>query len=228
MSPYDKKEERKVKKLLESRSFTIESTRNKLVTLEVIPGHFATGSSHLNYYLNMEIMKSNALVARDAAREIAIPYLSNTDIDTIICMEDTEVIGGYIAEELLENGSLVVNSDKDIHVIRPTVATNGHLIFQQSSQKLVYNKNILLLISSISTGKTIIKALECILYYGGKLAGISAIFSAKTEILDYEINSIFNAGDIPEYEISRPSECRMCKEKLKIDALVNHDGYTML
>ena len=79
MSPYDKKEERKVKKLLESRSFTIESTRNKLVTLEVIPGHFATGSSHLNYYLNMEIMKSNALVARDAAREIAIPYLSNTD-----------------------------------------------------------------------------------------------------------------------------------------------------
>lgn len=214
--------------MLENRTFIIESPNNKLITLDVIPGHFATGNSHLNYYLNMSRMKTNALVARDVAREMAIPYLTNTDVDTIICMEDTEVIGGYFAEELMENGSMVINSEQEIHVIRPSIATNGHLIFQQSSQKLVYNKNIVLLISSVSSGTTILRALECIMYYGGNLVGISSIFSAKSKVAGHEINSIFSSDDIPDYEVSKPSECMKCKEKQKIDALVNHDGYTML
>ena len=52
---------------------------------------------------------------------MAIPFiLSKSLVDTIICMEDTEVIGAYMVEELLENGSMVVNSDRDIHVVRPT------------------------------------------------------------------------------------------------------------
>ncbi len=214
--------------MLENRAFIVESPKNKLITLEVIPGHFTTGNSHLNFYLNMNRMKTNALVARDVAREMAIPYLANNLVDTIVCMEDTEVIGGYMAEELLENGSMVVNSDREIHVIRPTVAANGQLIFLQSNQNHVYNKQIILLISTVSTGKTISRALEFINYYGGKLAGISAIFSAKSEIADRDINSIFSADDIPDYEVSKPSECKMCKGKQKIDALVNHDGYAML
>ena len=216
------------KNMLENRSIIIESPKNKLITLEVIPGHFTTGNSHLNYYLNMSKMKANALVARDVAREMAIHYLSNCLVDTIICMEDTDVIGAYIAEELMENGSMVVNSDMDIHVIRPTVSTSGQLIFMQSNQAFVYNKNIVVLISTVSTGRTILKALECIKYYGGRLAGISSIFSAKSEIADYEINSIFDADDLPDYVVAKPSECKMCHEKQKIDAIVNHDGYTII
>lgn len=96
-------------------------------------------------------------------------------------MEDIDVIGAYMAEELLEEGSMVVNSDREIHVIRPTISVNGELIFMQSNQKYVYNKHIILLISSASTGKTISNALDCIRYYGGKLEGISAVFSAKDE-----------------------------------------------
>lgn len=214
--------------MLENRSFIIESPKNKLITLEVIPGHFTTGNSHLNYYLNMSRMKANALVARDVAREIAIPYLSNCLVDTIICMEDTETIGAYMAEELLENGSMIVNSDQEIHVIRPTVSTNGQLIFMQSNQEFIYNKNIVILISTVSTGRTIMRALECIKYYGGRLAGISSIFSAKTEMAGYDINSIFDAEDLPDYVVSKPSECKMCIEKQKIDAIVSHDGYTIM
>lgn len=214
--------------MLENRVFMIESPKNRLITLDVIPGHFTTGNSHVNHYLDMSRIKMNALVARDVAREMAIPYLSKSLVDTIICMEDTDVIGAYMGEELLENGSMVVNSDREIHVIRPTVSVSGQLIFMQSNQKFVYNKHIVLLISSASTGKTILKALECITYYGGKLEGISAIFSAKDEIAGYEINTIFSADDIPNYEVSKPSECKMCKEKQKIDAIVNHDGYTIV
>lgn len=214
--------------MLEDRAFTIESQKNKLITMEVIPGHFTTGNSHLNFYLNMSRIKQNSLVARDVAREMAIPYLSHSLVDTIICMEDTEVVGAYMAEELLENGSMVVNSDREIHLIRPTISVNRNLIFMQSNHELVYNKHIVLLMSSVSTGITIFKTLECIKYYGGKLEGISAIFSAKDEVAGCEINTIFSADDIPNYEVSKPSECKMCKENQKIDALVNHDGYTML
>ena len=176
----------------------------------------------------MSKIKSNASMARNVAREMAVPYLSRSLVDTIICMEDIDVIGAYMAEELLEEGSMVVNSDREIHVIRPTISVNGELIFMQSNQKYVYNKHIILLISSASTGKTISNALDCISYYGGKLEGISAIFSAKDEIGGHKINSIFGADDIPNYEVAKSFECKMCRENQKIDAIVNHDGYTTI
>jgi orotate phosphoribosyltransferase len=214
--------------MLENHAFTIESPRNQLITMEVIPGHFTTGNSHLNYYLNMSRMKASSLVARDVARELASSYLAEDLVDTIICMEDTEVIGAYMAEEFLENSPIAVTNDREIHVIRPTVSVNGQLIFMQSNQKFIYNKHIVLLISSASSGKTILKSLECMKYYGGILEGISAIFSARSQIAGYEINTIFSTEDLPDYMVSSPGECRMCSENQKIDAIVGHDGYTII
>ncbi len=94
--------------------FNVSLERNPIITMKAIPGHFTTNHFHMTHYLDLEKMKKNALIARDVAVELANPYLSTTIVDTIICLEGTEVIGAYLAEELMKDGRNVVNSGKEI------------------------------------------------------------------------------------------------------------------
>ncbi|MGI5898717.1 MAG: hypothetical protein ACOX8S_02205 [Christensenellales bacterium] len=211
---------------MEHRKFTITSPKNKLITLDVIPGHFTTSNSHITHYLDMSRLKFNALAARDIAREMATAYLTNSLVDTIICMEETEVVGAYLAEELIENGVMIVNADRDISVVTPLNNVNGQLIFQQSTERTVYNRHVILLVASASTGMTVHRALDCLKYYNGLLVGISSIFSAVSQIAGQKINSVFSSEDIPGYRLYKPAECDMCKMGNRLDAIVNYDGYT--
>jgi orotate phosphoribosyltransferase len=67
---------------------------------------------------------------------------------------------------------------------------------------------------------------ECLAYYGCKLAGISAVFSVSSEFDGREIHSLFDCADIPDYHFCKPSECNMCREGKKIDAIISSEGYT--
>ncbi|MEG0614445.1 MAG: orotate phosphoribosyltransferase, partial [Oscillospiraceae bacterium] len=79
-----------------------------------------------------------------------------------------------------------------------------------------------------TTGKTINRSLECIKYYGGNTVGISAIFSAIDKKYDIEIDSIFTPDDIGGYETYPFTECPLCKEGRRIDAIVNSFGYSKI
>jgi len=68
--------------------------------------------------------------------------------------------------------------------------------------------------------------MDCIAYYGGRLAGISALFVASPEQQKDNINTLFTSDDIPGYKLFETVECEMCKAGHKIDALISSDGYT--
>ena len=72
---------------MESRSMKIPCSRNKNITLSVIPGHFATNHSHINYYIDMTGIKYRSMIAKQAGETIAQFYEHNTSIDTSICMD---------------------------------------------------------------------------------------------------------------------------------------------
>jgi orotate phosphoribosyltransferase len=93
---------------------------------------------------------------------------------------------------------------------------------------MVWGKSILLLMSSVSTGKTINRSIDCLRYYNGRLAGISALFSAIRESNGLTVNTIFTKGDIPGYKSMLSTDCEMCKNKQKIDAIVNSYGYSRI
>ena len=69
---------------------------------------------------------------------------------------------------------------------------------------------------------------ECIEYYGGTIAGISAIFSATPKVGKHDINSIFTADDVPGYGSYKMKDCPYCKNKQKLDAIVNAYGYSKI
>lgn len=212
---------------MESRKQLISAKGNKKIHMGIIPGHFATNHSHINHYVDLNSIKTSFRMARETAKMIAEKF-STTQIDTIICLEGTETLGAFLAQELADANVASVNADKDINILTPEINSNGQMIFRDDAQKNIWNKQILLLISSASTGWSIERFVRCLDYYSGKLAGVCALFSAIDEIIGIKIDSIFTPNDIPDYHTYLASDCPMCKAKQKIDALVNAFGYSKL
>lgn len=213
---------------METREHEIVSQKNHRIKIGVIPGHFATNHSHVNYYIDMTGVKTHHKAAKETAAELAKAYMSNTYIDTIICLEGTEIIGAFLARELAKEGHASINSGKDICVITPETNVNNQMIFRDNLQKEIFGKQVILLISSASTGKTISRSVECLQYYNGKLAGISAIFSAIDDYSGIKVNSVFTPEDIPGYKSVSFENCDMCKSGQKIDAIINSYGYSKI
>ena len=198
------------------------------ISMRVVPGHFVTSHSHINFYFDMTTMKIRRSEAQAVAQAIAEQYSYSTVVDTIVCMDGCEVIGAYLAEALENAGIMSMNSHKTIYVVTPEINAQNQLIFRDNIRSAIENKHVLLLLASATTGKTISSSLECIQYYGGTLAGISALFSAVSEVEGQEVHSIFNASDVPQYSTYVSHECPMCRDAQKIDALVNSFGYSEL
>ena len=204
---------------------TIPLERNPSISVNMIPGHYATSHSHRTHYLAVNHLKTSALLAREVARELAAPYLSNANVETIVCMEETEVIGAYLAEVLLKPGLSVKNVGRDIKVVTPILNINKKLTFQTDTMELINNRNIILLLSSVTGGSTLRAALEALNYYRGRVLGISALFNAYPEGQEQKINSLFTGENLPGYELYKPADCPLCKAGQKIDAIIVRDGY---
>ena len=213
---------------MESNAYSISLSKNPIIAINVIPGHFTTNNAHTNNYLDVSELKGDTEIAKDVAREVAIPYLSSALVDTIVCMEKMEVIGAYLAQELIQDGTSVMNTGRNIHVVSPINNAYGKLIFPDSTIKWISGKNILLLVATISSGRSLNIALECINYYRGKLVGVSALYRATEVKIDRDVHCLFTSDDIPGYKLFSTSECEMCRDGLKLDAIISSEGYTKL
>ena len=162
---------------LENRYTRISSPVNPNAIIRVTPGHFATTHSHINNYVDMTILKSRRSEAEAAAHILASKYTTTTYIDTIICMDGCEVIGAYMADELVHAGVMSLNQHATIYIVSPEIHTGGQLIFRDNMQFMIKGKHCILLLASATTGRTIARALECVNYYGGIVEGVSALFS---------------------------------------------------
>lgn len=213
---------------METKTTKIHSSVNPNAIIRVIPGHFATNHSHINTYVDMTIMKSRKSEAAAAASVLARKYTTSTYIDTIICMDGCEVIGAYLADELTASGIMSLNQHKTMYIVTPEMNPGGQLIFRDNMQFMIEGKHCLLLLASATTGRTVARALECIQYYGGMISGVSTIFSASDMVEGVEINHIFSAADIGNYETYEAAKCPMCARHQKVDAIVNSFGYSRL
>ena len=196
--------------------------------LKVTRGHFATNHSHTNYYIDLTTVKTRASEAHMVAAKLVERYLFGLVVDTIICDEGTEVIGAFVAEELTKSGAMNTNAHKTIYIIKPEFNTNSQIIFRDNIKPMVRGKNVLILEGSVSTGKSINKVIEAVKYYGGKLSGVSAVFSAITSYNGIPVVSVYGKNDLPDYAYADYNECPLCKAGQPIDGLVNSFGVSMI
>ena len=197
------------------------------VPLRVAPGHFATRHSHINYFIDVTRQQSCLQEAEAVAQQLAqrLPYAV---VDTILCMDGTRVIGTCLARRLTQEGYGSVNQGKEIYLLRENVSSGGQLIFRDNARFMLEDKNVLVLLASITTGSTVEKAMRCVCYYGGSVAGVASIYSHLEEIGGVKVVSLFNTGDLPGYASHSPEECPLCKQGLEVDAVVDKFGYSAL
>ena len=177
--------------------------------LKATPGHFATNHAHINYYLDMTTLKTRLSEAQEVAKHLAERFLFDKVVDTIVCLEGTQVIGAYLAEELTRAGVL---------------STNAH----ENILPMVHGKNVVILTAVVTTGLSLNKSIEAIQYYGGKLQSAAAVFSTLDELNGCPITSIYSPEDVTDYIYYDYRKCPLCEKGIKLDALVNAYGYTTL
>ena len=210
-----------------NNSFKLSSKRQNLF-LRLSKGHFATSHSHINYYIDVTTQKTRLSEARAVAEELVTYYQSNTIVDTILCLDGTQVIGTCLANELTESGFANMNAHRTIYVVTPEHTSGSQLLFRDNLVPMIAGKNVLILEASITTGYTAEAAIEAIKYYGGKVSGVAAIFTSLDECGGYPVHATFDLKDLPDYESHSSHECPLCKKGKKIDALVNSFGYSKL
>lgn len=203
-------------------------TKGKNLYLRVANGHFATGRSHTNYYIDVTTQKSRLSEASAVAKELVSYYNKSAIVDTILCLDETQVIGTCLAEELTKEDFMNMNAHQTIYVVTPEQTSGNQLIFRDSLAPMIQGKHVLILAASVNTGYTAKAAIEAIGYYGGFVTGIASIFATADECMGYPVRSVFNPKDLDDYKLYASHECPMCKNGQKIDALVNSFGFSKL
>ena len=200
-------------------------TQYSNIRLRVAHGHFATSHSHINYYIDLTMTKHRLSEAREAAQQLVSSFKATTIIDTILCLDGTEVIGACMASHLSAAGFTNLNAHRTIYVATPEHTSGSQLLFRDNSAPMIVGKHVLVLAASVTTGYTAQAALNAIRYYGGVPVGVCAIFACMKECDGFTVYSIYNTNNVlDDYINTSPHECPMCKAGLKLDAMVNAYG----
>ena len=198
------------------------------VPLRVAKGHFATSHSHLNYYIDFTMSKSRLSEARAGAQILCSKIPPSQIIDTILCLDGTEVIGACMANELTRAGFVNMNAHRTIYVVTPEYISGSQMIFRDNTSPMIAGKHVLVLAASVATGYTAQSAIEAIRYYNGMPVGICSFFACVKECEGFPVRSIYDKDDLPDYESHSVHDCPMCKAGQKLDGLVNSHGISSL
>jgi orotate phosphoribosyltransferase len=197
------------------------------VPLRYARGHFATNHSHINYYIDITYQKTDLMEAKSIAKQL-VEKFRYVQVDTVLCLDGMTVVGTCLANELVKPGVLTVNEGHRINIIEPEFNANSQLVFRDNIKPMIQGKHILVLMASMTTGYTVKRSIEAIGYYGGYVAGVAALYSAKKVTGGYPVASVYTLEDLPDYASYDYRECPYCKAGQKLDALVNSFGYSEL
>ena len=115
-------------------------TKNPNLFLRVSPGHFATNHSHINYYIDVTTQKTRLSEAKAVAEELLRHYSHNTIIDTILCLDGTQVIGTCLADELTKNHWMNINAHQTVYVVTPEMTSGSQLLFRDNIVPMIKGK----------------------------------------------------------------------------------------
>ena len=201
-------------------------TKGKNLFLRVTKGHFMKTNGHMNYYIDVTMQKSRLSEARAVAEELVSYYSSSAVIDTILCLDEMQVIATCMAEQLTSGGYMNLNAHQTIYILTPEKVSAGRFIFREGSANMINGKNVLILTSSVATGRTTSVAMDAIRYYGGTVAGLASIYSAVDECCGIPVHSVFDANDLDGYYCVPAHECPLCKEGQMVDGVVTSYGFS--
>lgn len=238
------------------KEIKIPSKYDESITMKVVHGHFSSDRFHVNYYLDLSTLKTRHAEAKKVAKAMADRYVkrvtldpkylssvglegaameemaklgaSTKQIDTIICMDGCEVIGAYLADELLNVGFRSNTEHNSFYVITPEFDSSGQMVVRKNMNTMIKGRNVLVVLATAMSGRTIGKAIQTINAYGGKVQGLSVIFANTDRVQNLPVYGVFTHEDLPNFRLSSPQDCEDCINHIPLDAVVNAYGYEPL
>ena len=125
-----------------------------------------------------------------AFEELRSYFYFDTVVDTILCLDGTEVIGTCLAEGLTKADFINMNAHKTIYVVTPELV-NGQFLFRDNLVPMIKDKHVMILAVSVATGKTVETAVDAVKYYGGTVTGLASIFSTREECAGFPMRSVW-------------------------------------
>ena len=125
-------------------------TNKSSLFLRVAKGHFATSHSHINYYIDVTTQKARLSEAKAVAKELVAAYQHSTIVDTVLCLDGTQVIGTCLANELTKDGFANMNAHQTIYVITPEYTSGSQIILRDNLAPMVKGKHVLIIYDDLS------------------------------------------------------------------------------
>ena len=122
---------------MDERLVDLRSSKHREARIKIMQGHFATQNSHINTYIDMSTVKCRQNNAYVSAKALAEQYMLTLSVDTIVCLDETEVIGAFLADELSHSYKSGLSYGNNISVITPEVNSMGQMIFRDNKQRMV-------------------------------------------------------------------------------------------
>ena len=112
------------------------------VTINGVHGHFATSNSHINYYIDVTRIKVRVKEAEEAAKSFRNKILNHvTMVDTIVCLDGTEVLGAFLAQELEKGSFTMTNTHETMYVVNPEENSIHQFMFRENIRPSIEGKN---------------------------------------------------------------------------------------
>ena len=138
------------------------STDKNNLVLRVAAGHFATSNCHSNYYIDVVSQKARISEAKTVAQELSSYYYYDTIVDTILCLDGTEVIGAFLADSLSNANFVNMNAHKSIYVVTPENLNSSQFLFRDNIIPMIVGKHVMILAVSVASGKTVEAAIDAV------------------------------------------------------------------
>ena len=200
-------------------------TKGRHLFLRVVKGHFMKSNGHMNYYIDVMKQKCTLPEAMAVAEEL-VSYYKDKVIDTILCLDEMQVIGTCLAQKLTNSGFMNLNDGRAVNILTPEKISAGRFIFREETVPFISGKSVLVLTSSVATGRTTSVAMDAVRYYGGTVAGLASIYSAVSDCDGVPVCSVFDANDLDGYYCVPAHECPLCKAGRNVDGVVSSYGFS--
>ena len=128
-----------------NRMEKIYSPQDSRVALKVYQGHFAAPHSHVTHYFDLTTLRTRVSEAQAAAKLLAEGFGKDQVVDTIVCLDGMEVVGAFLAEQLLAAGVSSMNAHETIYVTAPEKGFQDRFTFGENLIPLIHRKNVLVL-----------------------------------------------------------------------------------
>jgi orotate phosphoribosyltransferase len=171
--------------------------------------HFVyTSGKHGSVYVNKDILYSHPLALSVLSYRMAKPFL-NTKIDMVI----GPAIGGAVLTNWV--GYHLIKNNPDLRTGFAEKNALDHFIIKRGYEKLIPNKNILIVEDILNTGKTIKKVISLVRELNGNIIGATALFN-RGDVKLPDIPIFFSLVD-HKFDAWDKNDCPLCKKNIPIN-----------